>query len=245
MAAAVPNEARWMFVEIEDVAMPDSSVFTGDRLIRSLPVDDAFFDVYDLPLLTGRGFEAGDFAAGRTAVIVNRAFVETVLGHGNPLGRRVRYIRTENSVAPQASGDYWYEIVGVVANQFSDTRRGTMFHPTAAGDRDPGSAVGATAPSARGHLQTGARPARGRDGRRRPGRASARPLHTGRTGGRLGHPRHRARRGDVHDGGRSARNCRTGPTRPPGRSDRGATRGLACSPVAHVALRTGNPREQT
>ena len=136
-ALPVPNEARWTLVEIEDVAMPDASVFTGDHVIRSLPVDDAFFDVFDLPLLTGRGFEPGDFGPARAAVIVNRTFVDTLLGDGNPLGRRVRYFSTESIGAPAALEARWYEIVGVVDDLFADTRRGTMFHPAAPGQIHP------------------------------------------------------------------------------------------------------------
>ena len=129
VAAAVPNEARQRFVEVDDVSAPEESVFTGNHLIRSLPVDDVFFDVYDLPLLTGRGFNAGDFEPARAAVVVNRTFVQTLLGDGNPLGRRIRYFNTENPDAPAGSEQRWHEIVGVVDYLFADTRRGTMFHP--------------------------------------------------------------------------------------------------------------------
>ena len=133
VAAAVPNEARWAFVEVDGGALPDASVFTGDHLVRSLPVDDVFFDVFEIPFLTGRGFDAGDFEPERAAVIVNRTLAELLLGDGNPLGRPVRYFSTEGVRAPAASEERWYEIVGVVDDLFADTRRGTLFHPAVPG----------------------------------------------------------------------------------------------------------------
>jgi predicted permease len=137
VAAATPNEARWRFVDVDTAETPGESIFTGNHLVRSLQVDDVFFDVYDLPLLTGRGFDAGDFEPERAAVVVNRTFADTLLGDGNPLGRRVRYFNTENPDAPVAADERWYEIVGVVADQFANTRRGTMFHPASPGQIHP------------------------------------------------------------------------------------------------------------
>jgi hypothetical protein len=99
-------------------------------------VDGAFFDLFDVRFLAGRGFDAGDFQPGRTAVIVNRSFVEDVLGDGNPLGRRVRYRLTEDRGAvPEAR--IWYEIVGVVDDFPSNNEESTMYHPLAPGQGHP------------------------------------------------------------------------------------------------------------
>jgi len=77
-------------------------------------VDLGFFNVFGVPILAGRPFSAADAAPNATAVIVNRSFVQHVLGGGDPLGRRVRpAVRDEKGVARADRGP-WFEIVGVV-----------------------------------------------------------------------------------------------------------------------------------
>lgn len=91
-------------------------------------VDHAFFDVFDARFLAGRRFDAGDFAPGRTPVIVNRSFLEDLELDGNPLGRRVRYRRTPDRRAIlEPSG--WFEIVGVVDDFIANSNMTTMYHP--------------------------------------------------------------------------------------------------------------------
>ena len=94
-------------------------------------VDSAFFDVFGIPLLAGRGFEPGD--PERKAIVVNRSFVNRVLAGGNPLGRTIRVV---NRNGPATS----YEIVGLVRDQFSQSDEATMYRPLApaAAVPDPG-----------------------------------------------------------------------------------------------------------
>jgi hypothetical protein len=67
---------------------------------------------------------------------VNRAFVENVLGGGNPIGRRVRYLPPEG----QEPGP-WYEIVGVVGHLGMDVldpeRDEGVYHAAAPGEIHP------------------------------------------------------------------------------------------------------------
>jgi len=91
-------------------------------------VDEAFFNVYGVPLLTGRAFEDGEFEAGRHVVIVSRTFVERLGGDGNPLGRRVRYVSRPRGGAV-AEPEPWYEIVGVVADFPANKPRSRIYHP--------------------------------------------------------------------------------------------------------------------
>ena len=95
IAASVPGDEPWARVEIDEADAVDRSRQTVDfgsnRQARVNHVDEQFLRVFELPILTGRSFEASDFENGRNAVIVNRSFVVDVLGGGNPLGRRVRY----------------------------------------------------------------------------------------------------------------------------------------------------------
>jgi hypothetical protein len=124
------------FVEVEGEERVEG--FRGHR-IRTANVDVGFFDALGHDVLVGRGFNTGDLVgtatSHRTSVIVNTAFVEHVLGGGNPIGRRVRYV-----VRREQEPDPWYEIVGVVGhlgmNAVSSRDEG-MYHPAAAGEIHP------------------------------------------------------------------------------------------------------------
>lgn len=137
MGNRVPEE--WhpdVSVEVEGEEQGDD--FRGHR-IHNATVDIGFFDGLGHDVLVGRGFNTGDLVATarghRSAVVVNTAFVEHVLGGGNPLGRRVRYI-----VRGEREPDPWYEIVGVVGhlgmNGLSSRDQG-MYHPAAVGEIHP------------------------------------------------------------------------------------------------------------
>ena len=124
------------FVEVEGEEQGDD--FRGHR-IRNATVDIGFFDGLGHDILVGRGFNRGDLVGTprghRSAVVVNTAFVEHVLGGGNPIGRRVRYV-----LRGEQEPDPWYEIVGVVGhlgmNALSSRDEG-MYHPAAAGEIHP------------------------------------------------------------------------------------------------------------
>jgi len=74
--------------------------------VRVNRVDPELFHAMDVPMLTGRGFAAGDVAG---AAIVNQPLAERVFG-GNALGKRFRYAGRNRDRAREP----WYEIVGVV-----------------------------------------------------------------------------------------------------------------------------------
>ncbi|HEX6132733.1 MAG TPA: ABC transporter permease [Longimicrobiales bacterium] len=77
-------------------------------------VDVDLFDVFDVPVIIGRAFSESDAGASSNAVIVDRAFVEHVLGGGDALGQRVRQIvEGADDPTPVQAGP-WLEIVGVV-----------------------------------------------------------------------------------------------------------------------------------
>jgi hypothetical protein len=103
LSAALPGLEPYAFFEIDEGA-------PGARPITRYPsranlVDAAFLEVFDVPLLAGRTFDAGGFGAARTA-IVGRTFAQQVVGEGNALGRRVRLSR-----APGAEAGPWYRHV--------------------------------------------------------------------------------------------------------------------------------------
>ncbi|MEX0891741.1 MAG: ABC transporter permease [Gemmatimonadota bacterium] len=104
-ASQVPGEYhdRWL-VEVEGADAPP-------RGVQGAFVDPDFFAALELPILSGRAFDSGDASAEGRALIANEAFVERVLGGRNALGRRVRFLVSENP-AEDAWGP-WFEIVGV------------------------------------------------------------------------------------------------------------------------------------
>jgi hypothetical protein len=107
--------------------------------IAEASVDLDFFRTLDAPIRAGRGFDSGDPESDPRPVIVNRAFVDEVLGGGNPVGRRVRYA----APAGQEPGP-WHEIVGVADNLgmiggdgFYPEDEPGIYHPLARGETYP------------------------------------------------------------------------------------------------------------
>jgi predicted permease len=81
-----------------------------------------FFELFDAPIVAGRGFVDADTAQGSTAVIVDTAFAARIPG-GNVLGRRIRSAESRRARAgnDEAGPAPWLEIVGVVADPPSTT----------------------------------------------------------------------------------------------------------------------------
>jgi predicted permease len=101
-------------------------------------VDTNFIHLFDVRMLAGRPFNAGDAALRlrNRPVIVNRSFVDKMLGAGDPLGRRIRYRAYDNDVQP------WMRIVGVIEDfpkavrtpGGQVTRGAAMYHLAVPGD---------------------------------------------------------------------------------------------------------------
>ena len=92
---------------------------TGRELGASTTaVDPDFFDVFQTPVLAGRGFAPQDTEVGANTVVVNQLFVNQILAGRNAVGRRIRY-RAEDSAAIKVPGP-WFEIIGVVRDLVPD-----------------------------------------------------------------------------------------------------------------------------
>ena len=137
---SVPEEEPWVFVDIEGVDAPTEAL--NGKLpgfpARFNHVEPSFFDVYQVPTLTGRGFTEGDAVADTDAAVINRNFAETIAPGGNALGRRFRYVRAmdgEWRYGPKA--DRWYQVVGVVGNMPVTTDARVSYHPAAPGQIYP------------------------------------------------------------------------------------------------------------
>lgn len=136
VASAMPGSEPWAVVEVDGAPPPGENLFAPNNLVRFNHVDDVFFDVFDVPLLTGRGFNAGDLGRENAVVVVNRTFVEQVLGDLSPVGQRVRYSRRLGEEG-QGSAETWYEIVGVVGDLPAHRENGTVYHVTARDQHHP------------------------------------------------------------------------------------------------------------
>jgi hypothetical protein len=86
-----------------------------ERFVSSAAVDRDFFDVFQTPVLAGRGFAPHDMGVGANTVVVNHLFVDKILAGRNAVGRRIRY-KVEDIKQPGP----WFEIVGVVRDLVPD-----------------------------------------------------------------------------------------------------------------------------
>jgi len=120
-ASSAPSEEPNTRVEVFGAAASkvegDTNTVSGSEgyAVGESRIDLHFFDALEIPILAGRGFDAGDLSNPSTGVIVNRSFVRRVLGGGNPLGRRIRDVSARRDPRSESAPVMpWEEIVGVV-----------------------------------------------------------------------------------------------------------------------------------
>ena len=104
-------------IELDD-AGPSESVTGRELFVTTTAVDLDFFEVFQTPVLAGRGFAPHDTGVGANTVVVNHLFVDHILAGRNAVGRRIRY-RVEDSQAIKEPGP-WFEIIGVVRDLVPD-----------------------------------------------------------------------------------------------------------------------------
>lgn len=78
------------------------------HLVGSSKVDPTYLDVLGVSMLSGRWFTPGEAHPDARVAVVNKAFVDRVMGGKNPIGRRVRYVG-----ASDVDTWPWFEIIGV------------------------------------------------------------------------------------------------------------------------------------
>jgi predicted permease len=108
--------------------------------VGAMRVDLHFFDALDIPLLAGRGFQAGDLSAGTTPVIVNRSFAQKLLAGSSPLGQRLRVTTNPGGAKRDlVPAQPWEEIVGVIPDfpVDSTTPQPKVYRPLLPTDAQP------------------------------------------------------------------------------------------------------------
>jgi predicted permease len=76
-------------------------------------IHPSYFDVLRAPVLAGRAFTNADLSSDSRVAIVDRAFVDLVMGGRNPIGHRV-HVSTGSAADSNAAQLTSYEIVGLV-----------------------------------------------------------------------------------------------------------------------------------
>jgi hypothetical protein len=95
-------------------------VYTGGFTMSA--IGPGFFEMFDRPIIAGRGFHGGDRSPGARTVIVNEAFVREFshrAGGGSPIGARLRYTASSARTS-EAQTEPAFEIVGVVRDMGLD-----------------------------------------------------------------------------------------------------------------------------
>jgi predicted permease len=111
------------------------------RLVRGGVVAPNYFDVLGVGAIRGRTFDLEDAEREVRTVVVNQPFVDNVLGGRNPIGRRLRYLASDEGWDGVQLGDEpgpWYRIVGVVpdlamTNGAHADRSAGIYHATPRG----------------------------------------------------------------------------------------------------------------
>lgn len=115
MATVVPRRgAATERLEIEGQALGSGA---EAPTIATVGVAARFFETLALQIERGRDFTAQDAGAGATNVLVSSRFVELFLRDRDPIGSRIRFVRTPSSNVPALSerseSNGWLTVVGV------------------------------------------------------------------------------------------------------------------------------------
>src|SRR5688500_7985258 len=97
------------YQRLEVVSMPGSA----HAWVATASIHPSYFDVLQAPVRAGRAFTGADGSSDARVVIVDQAFVDSVMSGRNPIGHRVR-IGTRAQLDSNVADLPRYEIVGVV-----------------------------------------------------------------------------------------------------------------------------------
>jgi predicted permease len=117
IAAAIPGAESRAHVAIEGAV----AVQSGELDVCFNRVATDFFAAFGARVIAGRGLREGDGTGSPQAIVVNRAFVNQLLGGANAIGRRLNYVETASRGAAASGAVTQYEIVGVVTDLRTNT----------------------------------------------------------------------------------------------------------------------------
>jgi predicted permease len=107
-------------------------------------IDADYFDVLGIDIRAGRAFQPSELAGDARVAIVNESFVNRILAHRNPIGRRFRYLDCpERQARGATTACPWFEIVGVVSDLGMMTDEDLpasgpgIYHPLLSTNADP------------------------------------------------------------------------------------------------------------
>ena len=137
-----PGQEGTAMIEVEGLPLPNDSVdywlVAGSRLgyaVRPNRIDTDFFEVFDVRTIAGRTFARTETDSTVTTAVVNRAFVQNILGGQSAVGKRFRYVgRGGDTDSINVPLGKWFQIAGVVTdfpqNTTDDgTRSSRVYHP--------------------------------------------------------------------------------------------------------------------
>lgn len=117
LASSVPgseSRARVVIEGARQFSSPTSASGTIESRFNQVASD--FFDAFGARVIAGRGLRESDSKGSMQAVVVNRAFVNQVLGGANAVGLRLHYFEGLRAAAVTGATLMKYEIVGVVSD---------------------------------------------------------------------------------------------------------------------------------
>jgi predicted permease len=118
VSQALPGVEPLVFLEHVDNTVASEGAGEWVRLNQA---DQAFFEIYQMPLLVGRWLEPADLAPGNTAVLVNRSYAEHFSPGQTPLGKQIRPAGRGSDLATA------WEVAGVVDDEFDGRNQMTMY----------------------------------------------------------------------------------------------------------------------
>jgi predicted permease len=126
VAATIPGaESRARIAIDGEVNLPSGALEV--RFNRGVAAD--FFDVFGARVIAGRALREGDGTGSTQAIVVNRAFVNQLLGGANAVGRRLHYVEAARREAARSGTVTQYEIVGVVTDPGTNTIAPDLIEP--------------------------------------------------------------------------------------------------------------------
>ncbi|MGC4081955.1 MAG: ABC transporter permease [Vicinamibacterales bacterium] len=125
MAAAIPGAESRARIAIDGTV----NVQSGELDVRFNRVATDFFDAFGARVVAGRALRDNDSRGSTQGIVVNRAFVNQLLGGANAVGRRVHYVEAGRREPAVGGTPTQYEIVGVVTDLDTNRVKSDLIEP--------------------------------------------------------------------------------------------------------------------